>query len=226
MGKLSIWNSSDDVTLGHFFTFLKFSLIVLKSLQNRGMETLFIPKETRLMWISELSKLAFAREVPIRNNLIFARTLEHIAYQRRQTEKKIADGVVVYRYGEIDVLDIDSPSAHRSAALSHYTKTLRRVAWALHSSRLLSDDPFVWLDSSDDVLVEGTAHAEWERAFFAQQDLARDVLSGKGNTTKGIFSCTRCKSFDVDTEQKQTRSADEPMTIFCTCNVCGKRFIR
>ncbi len=34
-----------------------------------------------------------------------------------------------------------------------------------------------------------------------------------------------CKSKDIDTEQKQTRSADEPMTLFCACNRCGKRWV-
>ena len=188
------------------------------------METLSIPKETRLQWIDEISKLASKR---MQYPLTFARAVEHEAYQRRQTEKTVAEGVIIYRYGETDVLDIDSSSTHRSAALLFYTKMLRRVAWALQGTKsITSADPIAWLDASDDVLVEGTPHSEWEKTFFAQQDLAREVLSGKGNTSKGIFACTRCKSFDVDTEQKQTRSADEPMTIFCTCNVCGKRFVR
>jgi DNA-directed RNA polymerase subunit M/transcription elongation factor TFIIS len=224
MGKFTIFNFIYDISIsGHFLTFM-FITHYLHFYAKR-METLTIPKETRLMWIAEIARLASVRNPPIKYPLIFSRSLEHIAYQRRQTEKTIAEGVIVYRYGETDVLDIDSPSAHRSAALSHYTKMLRRTAWALHSTKMQSNYPFAWLDSSDDTLVEGTAHAEWEKTFFAQQDLAREVLSGKGNTTKGIFACTRCKSFDVDTEQKQTRSADEPMTIFCTCNVCGKRFV-
>jgi len=179
---------------------------------------------TRLEWIEMIRSLAAPR---MQNAYTFARGLEHEAYQRRQTAKVIADGVTVYRYGDVDVLDIDAASSHASAAHAFYTRMMRRVAWALHGSKFVSESPIAWLDATDDVLVEGTPHADWERTFFAQQDLAREVLAGcKKDSTKGIFACTRCKSFDVDTEQKQTRSADEPMTIFCTCNVCGKRFVR
>ncbi|CCW66092.1 unnamed protein product [Phytomonas sp. Hart1] len=40
-------------------------------------------------------------------------------------------------------------------------------------------------------------------------------------TTSTLFSCPSCKARDCSWTQKQTRSGDEPMTIFCTCNVCG-----
>ena len=44
--------------------------------------------------------------------------------------------------------------------------------------------------------------------------------------TKGIFKCPKCKSFDVDAVQVQTRSADEAMTNMCTCRVCKHKFRR
>ena len=125
------------------------------------------------------------------------------------------------------LIDLDTFETHQSASVAQYTKILRRIAWALHGSKFNSQNPYDWLNVTDDILVQGTDHEKWEHTFYAKQDLARDVLLGKGTKpTKGIFACTRCKSFDVDTEQKQTRSADEPMTIFCTCNVCGQRFVR
>jgi DNA-directed RNA polymerase subunit M/transcription elongation factor TFIIS len=36
--------------------------------------------------------------------------------------------------------------------------------------------------------------------------------------------CGRCRSRDIKFEMLQTRSADEPMSIFCTCDRCGKRW--
>eukprot|EP00040_Diaphanoeca_grandis_P027333 m.155370 g.155370 ORF g.155370 m.155370 type:complete len:270 (+) comp30934_c1_seq1:126-935(+) len=38
------------------------------------------------------------------------------------------------------------------------------------------------------------------------------------------FPCPRCKKRDVSYTQAQTRSADEPMTTFCACLQCGKRW--
>ena len=38
------------------------------------------------------------------------------------------------------------------------------------------------------------------------------------------FECGRCKQKKVAYNQAQTRSADEPMTTFCECQNCGKRW--
>lgn len=40
-------------------------------------------------------------------------------------------------------------------------------------------------------------------------------------TTSTLFACPSCKARDCSWTQKQTRSGDEPMTVFCTCNRCG-----
>ena len=39
-----------------------------------------------------------------------------------------------------------------------------------------------------------------------------------------LFTCIRCRSVKTSSTQKQTRSADEPMTITVTCHACGKRW--
>lgn len=41
---------------------------------------------------------------------------------------------------------------------------------------------------------------------------------------RSLFACLQCGSTDVQTRQMQTRSADEPMTVFCACLKCGKRW--
>ena len=73
--------------------------------------------------------------------------------------------------------------------------------------------------------VDGTYH-QWKSQLDRNLAFAKKVLEEKETSTKGIFQCPSCKSFDVDTEQKQTRSADEPMTIFCHCTQCNRRFVR
>ena len=44
---------------------------------------------------------------------------------------------------------------------------------------------------------------------------------------KSAHSCVKCRkcgSSDVAWEQKQTRGADEAMTVFCTCSKCNLRW--
>ena len=40
----------------------------------------------------------------------------------------------------------------------------------------------------------------------------------------GMFKCNKCKSMKTTYYQMQTRSADEPMTTFVTCNNCGAKW--
>lgn len=187
------------------------------------------PMEVRVQWINLLMHLSQLRN--IKNPVIFARSAEQFVHANRQKVLQIGYDVEVYRYGKIDVLDLDSDVIHHSASLSHYNNSLRKIAWMLQNGNLdeVKDKKIEqWFELHEDKITFGTGHSDWETKFFAQQELARSILSGKfGEVPKsGIFQCSKCNSFDVDTEQKQTRSADEPMTIFCTCNSCGKRFIR
>lgn len=41
---------------------------------------------------------------------------------------------------------------------------------------------------------------------------------------KGLFRCNRCKSYKTTYYEMQTRSADEPMTVFITCHNCNSRW--
>jgi transcription elongation factor S-II len=38
------------------------------------------------------------------------------------------------------------------------------------------------------------------------------------------LTCGKCGQKKVSYSQAQTRSADEPMTTFCECTVCGNRW--
>ena len=40
----------------------------------------------------------------------------------------------------------------------------------------------------------------------------------------GEFTCSKCKSNKTSHYEKQTRSSDEPMTVFVQCLNCGKRW--
>ena len=53
---------------------------------------------------------------------------------------------------------------------------------------------------------------------------AKELLKSKEEVPEGILQCNRCKSKRVVWYQMQTRSADEPMTVFATCSECGKRW--
>ena len=41
---------------------------------------------------------------------------------------------------------------------------------------------------------------------------------------EGVYTCPKCHNKKTTQQELQTRSADEPMTIFITCQVCGNRW--
>ena len=63
---------------------------------------------------------------------------------------------------------------------------------------------------------------EQERARVFRQCVG-EALSLNRSAKSGIF-CKKCGSHDVVWTEKQTRGADEAMTVFCECNACKSRW--
>lgn len=63
---------------------------------------------------------------------------------------------------------------------------------------------------------------DWDQA---NEDKINEMCGIKGDLLKAsLFTCGRCKSVKTTSTQKQTRSADEPMTVFVLCLNCGNRW--
>ncbi len=86
---------------------------------------------------------------------------------------------------------------------------------------------------SDDDFAVGTPVEEWRREYEKKKIFEQNILSQKQeydkeeqkmDNSKSTLVCGRCHSKDIDTDLKQTRGADEPMTCFCACKNCGKRW--
>lgn len=66
------------------------------------------------------------------------------------------------------------------------------------------------------------SNEEFDRYVFIHND--SDQMKRIKAENKGVFKCGRCKSEQTSYTQVQTRSADEPMTTFVTCEKCGNRW--
>jgi DNA-directed RNA polymerase subunit M/transcription elongation factor TFIIS len=186
-----------------------------------------IPLSIRTQWIEKLTISLEKRN--IQHSIVQARRLEHYCNQNRQKRIKLED-VGAFKYGDEVLLEFDSPQNHVSAAVFSYTSSVERAFWMCESvsDKTLHDelaDIVSFMSEKDEDLCENTEHAEWEAGFYQRQNEAKAFLKvGKDEIkTSGLFSCVACKSFDVDVEQKQCRSADEGMDVFISCNRCGKR---
>jgi DNA-directed RNA polymerase subunit M/transcription elongation factor TFIIS len=72
-------------------------------------------------------------------------------------------------------------------------------------------------------LSEKTGHSLTLQSIQKEEDKIQELISiVKSERTKGFLACKSCKSMDsVQIDQKQTRSSDEPMTLFALCDACG-----
>lgn len=77
-------------------------------------------------------------------------------------------------------------------------------------------------------LVHMKPHELWPEGEYAKaleasikKDLNKQKYENVDEMPDGAFQCRRCKSWKTTYYQLQTRSADEPMTTFCTCHACN-----
>jgi transcription elongation factor S-II len=89
------------------------------------------------------------------------------------------------------------------------------------SEQLASDEKRKEMEERARKLMD-TSRLDWEQA---NEDKINEMCGIKGELLKAsLFTCARCKSVKTTSTQKQTRSADEPMTVFVLCLNCGKRW--
>jgi hypothetical protein len=90
----------------------------------------------------------------------------------------------------------------------------------------LLKDPSEFFRLEDFHVLGLTDYGTWLKDHQEEIRRSKEVLQEKNDDSIGTFiQCKRCKSNAVDVEQKQTRSADEPMTLFCMCRNCHARFV-
>ena len=80
----------------------------------------------------------------------------------------------------------------------------------------LVENPDLWLVGTE----EAKKREKWlQEEYPSHQTQKKDIK-------ESILVCGNCDQRKVDYYQKQTRGADEPMTCFCECLHCGKRWVQ
>lgn len=62
----------------------------------------------------------------------------------------------------------------------------------------------------------------WKKMIDAKVKRDANKFNNNVRASTDMFTCSRCKSKQTTYYEMQTRSADEPATIFITCLDCGK----
>jgi transcription elongation factor S-II len=66
--------------------------------------------------------------------------------------------------------------------------------------------------------------SKWTKMLEEKKVRDENKYAPKIEASTDNFTCRKCKSKECSYYQMQTRSADEPMTTFVSCNKCGNRW--
>lgn len=65
---------------------------------------------------------------------------------------------------------------------------------------------------------------KWSALIEAKSKRDKNKFETNIAAATDTFTCRKCKGNQCTYYQMQTRSADEPMTTFCNCIICGNRW--
>jgi transcription elongation factor S-II len=113
-----------------------------------------------------------------------------------------------------------------------YKQTARQILWNIHpdspvkNTRLrqrIQDKEFS-LESIATMSAYDLFPEHWRESADRQLIRVQKILEGNKSRATDEYKCHRCNKRECTYYEMQTRSADEPMTIFITCLNCGKRW--
>tara|TARA_Y100000356_G_C11223910_1_gene270802 strand:+ start:263 stop:778 length:516 start_codon:yes stop_codon:yes gene_type:complete len=126
----------------------------------------------------------------------------------------------------------DVPAAENRFFVNRYKHTFLKIKHNLIYSPTLKDR-ILSGDLKPKSVLELSHQGLWPDGPYAhllekniRENMKKDWVTNMINDPKykGMFRCNRCKSYKTTFYQMQTRSADEPMTVFVTCHNCNSRW--
>lgn len=125
--------------------------------------------------------------------------------------------------------DIEASIHSISDACSTYQNNIQRIVFNLYNNPALVKLGAEVVLLTDEDMARGTIVEEIEREIRESRERFDQIVQEKyelvnRDTYKATLRCRRCGSGDVQCDQKQTRGADEAMTVFATCQKCNNRW--
>lgn len=113
-----------------------------------------------------------------------------------------------------------------------YQMTLRTVCSHLHPNSPLKNERLMERVKAGEITLANLPHLtaqelfpeNWKELADRQAIREQKLLEGNKGMATDRYKCGRCGKRECSYYEMQTRSADEPMTIFINCLNCGKRW--
>lgn len=113
-----------------------------------------------------------------------------------------------------------------------YHSILRKIISNLFSNSYLKNTELMKRYKAKEVSLEEICsmnhyslyESKWKERIENQKNIEKRRIEGNKSMATDQFLCTRCFKRECTYYEMQTRSADEPMTIFINCLNCGKNW--
>jgi DNA-directed RNA polymerase subunit M/transcription elongation factor TFIIS len=113
-----------------------------------------------------------------------------------------------------------------------YMSVLRKTVGNLFPKSYIKNTELIQKYKNKEVSLKDVAamnyyklfESKWRDRIEHQKDIEKRQLEGNKSMATDQFLCSRCHKRECTYYEMQTRSADEPMTIFINCLNCGKNW--
>tara|TARA_B100001778_G_C18374646_1_gene532371 strand:- start:120 stop:599 length:480 start_codon:yes stop_codon:yes gene_type:complete len=125
--------------------------------------------------------------------------------------------------------DVEADIHCTSRNVDEYIDKSQQIILNIKNNQRLLDNHKSIIALTDFDMSKGTILEDIERESTTRKTRFEQMLQEKydmlnDKTFNATLKCRRCGSAEVSWEQKQTRSADEASTVFCTCQKCKNRW--
>ncbi|KAI9806646.1 MAG: hypothetical protein M1825_006103 [Sarcosagium campestre] len=146
-----------------------------------------------------------------------------LCFSNEETPTLVLKCAVDIERAAMGVYGSETESAYKAKIRSLFQNLKNRSSAELRT-RVLSGDitPQRLVVMTHDELRSTERKAEDER--IAKENMNNAMVAHAELSISDSLTCGKCQQKKVSYSQAQTRSADEPMTTFCECQVCGHRW--
>ena len=127
------------------------------------------------------------------------------------------------------VREIESSIHSISQSLVEYNDKIQEITFNLKLNPKLVESGSDLILYTNAEMAKNTIIEDIENETKIRKQRFEQMLQEKyemlnDKSFKSTLKCRRCGSTEIAWEQKQTRGADEAMTVFCTCGKCNNRW--
>lgn len=222
----------------------RIGITVNKLRQHSSREVGSLAIEIVSKWRSEINQQTKARESPVRNVPLDKRTWKTDGVDIKSTSNNVRDNCIGLLYNGLCHNTTESPrlvllkaiaveaaafDLYGSESNPEYRTKIRSLFQNMKNKSnpqlrvsILSNEvaPSMFVRMSHDQLK--SAQRREEDRKFEQENMNKAMVAQPERSINASLECSSCGQYKVTYTEAQTRSADEPMTVFCTCLNCGK----